>query len=95
MLRAIIVDDEELACKGLKMRLEQLDQVEVVESCRSGRQALDAIVEHEPDLLFLDIQMPGMTGFEAHAESRKSAISVISLFMRLLPLLMGTNEPGK
>jgi two-component system LytT family response regulator len=68
MLKAIIVDDEELACKGLKMRLEQIEQVEIVDTCVSGRQALESIVEHEPDLLFLDIQMPGMTGFEMIGE---------------------------
>jgi len=63
-IRAIVVDDESLARKGLGMRLEQYDQVEVLRSCRSGKEALAAIAELEPDLVFLDIQMPGMTGFE-------------------------------
>jgi two-component system LytT family response regulator len=63
-IRAIVVDDESLARKGLVMRLEQYDQVEVLRSCRSGKEALAAIAELEPDLVFLDIQMPGMTGFE-------------------------------
>jgi two-component system, LytTR family, response regulator len=63
-IRAVVVDDESLARKGLVMRLEQYGQVEVLRSCRSGKEALAAIAELEPDLIFLDIQMPGMTGFE-------------------------------
>jgi len=63
-IRAVVVDDESLARKGLVMRLEQYEQVEVLRSCRSGKEALAAIAELEPDLVFLDIQMPGMTGFE-------------------------------
>ena len=63
-IRAIVVDDESLARKGLVMRLEQYDQVEVLRSCRSGKEALAAVAELGPDLVFLDIQMPGMTGFE-------------------------------
>ncbi|MBL4821356.1 MAG: response regulator transcription factor [Gammaproteobacteria bacterium] len=77
MLRTIIVDDEELACKGLNMRLDQIDQVEVVATCLNGRQALDAIVEHEPDLLFLDIQMPGMTGFELISEIQSDLMPLV------------------
>ncbi|MEX2130234.1 MAG: LytTR family DNA-binding domain-containing protein [Pseudohongiellaceae bacterium] len=67
-LTAIIVDDEELACKGLKMRLDNLPQVEVVAICHNGKEALTAIVDHEPDVVFLDIQMPGMTGFDLIGE---------------------------
>lgn len=63
-IRAIVVDDESLARKGLAMRLQEFDNVEVVASCQNGREALDAINANDPDLLFLDIQMPGMTGFE-------------------------------
>ncbi len=63
-IRAIVVDDEALARRGLVMRLEQLEQVEILQTCSSGKEALHAITELEPDLIFLDIQMPGMTGFE-------------------------------
>lgn len=63
-LTAIIVDDEDLARQGLEMRLQEFPQVSVVQSCKSGREAIAAIIEHEPDMVFLDIQMPGMTGFE-------------------------------
>jgi len=63
-LKAIIVDDEELARQGLAMRLAEHKEVEVVQDCQSGREAIEAIVEHEPDVVFLDIQMPGMNGFD-------------------------------
>ena len=64
-IRSIVVDDESLAREGLVMRLKQFDeQVEIVASCRNGREALQAVAEKEPDLVFLDIQMPGMSGFE-------------------------------
>ena len=63
-LRAIVVDDEALARQGLALRLKELDNVEVVRDCQNGREALQAIAELTPDLVFLDIQMPGMTGFE-------------------------------
>jgi len=64
MLRVIVVDDESLARDGLILRLEKLPDVQVVASCRNGREALTAIAEHVPDLVFLDVQMPGMTGFD-------------------------------
>ncbi len=63
-LSAIIVDDEQLARRGLSVRLQQLPEVDVVAECANGQEALIAIAQHNPDLLFLDIQMPGMDGFE-------------------------------
>lgn len=63
-IRALIVDDEALARQGLAVRLEQDSRVELLRSCKNGREALEAIAELEPDLIFLDIQMPGMSGFE-------------------------------
>ena len=64
MLRALIVDDEELARRGLEIRLENFDDIEVCGQARNGREALEAVREQSPDLLFLDVQMPGMDGFE-------------------------------
>lgn len=61
---AIIIDDESLARKGLRLRLEALGDVNIVAECASGREALDAIAQHDPDLMFVDIQMPGMSGFD-------------------------------
>ncbi len=63
-IRAIIVDDEPLARENLMLRLRDLAECEVVAECGGGRDALQAIDEHQPDLLFLDIQMPGLDGFE-------------------------------
>jgi len=63
-IRAIVVDDESLARSGLCMRLEKYPQIQVVQSCQNGKEALAAIAELAPDLVFLDIQMPGFTGFD-------------------------------
>ena len=64
MLRALIVDDEELARRGLEIRLAEFDDIEVCGHARNGREALEAVRKLSPDLLFLDIQMPGMNGFD-------------------------------
>ena len=63
-IRVAIADDEPLARRGLVLRLGQIDGVEIVAECANGREALQAVVEHQPDLLLLDIQMPGMSGFD-------------------------------
>jgi two-component system LytT family response regulator len=63
-LSAVIVDDEQLARRGLSVRLAQLPGIDVVAECANGHEALVAVAQHNPDVLFLDIQMPGMDGFE-------------------------------
>ena len=63
-LRAIIVDDEPLARRGLKLRLDHIDEVVIIGECSNGREAVNAVMDITPDLLFLDIQMPGMSGFD-------------------------------
>ncbi len=77
VLKAIIVDDEELAREGLEMRLQSFDRLEVVQSCENTKQALAAIVELEPDLVFLDIQMPGKTGLEMIQEIQEELLPMI------------------
>ena len=62
-IRTILVDDEPLAIQGLELRLQAFDDVEIVEKCMNGREAIRAIKTHKPDLVFLDIQMPGFDGF--------------------------------
>jgi two-component system LytT family response regulator len=62
-IRTILVDDEPLAIQGLELRLEAHDDVEIVDKCSNGREAIRSIKTHKPDLVFLDIQMPGFDGF--------------------------------
>ncbi|WP_373929135.1 LytTR family DNA-binding domain-containing protein [Sphingomonas aerolata] len=62
-IRTILVDDEPLAIQGLELRLQAHEDVEIIEKCSNGREAICAIKTHKPDLVFLDIQMPGFDGF--------------------------------
>jgi two-component system LytT family response regulator/two-component system response regulator LytT len=64
LLRVIVVDDEQLAREELCYQLEQLGDIEVAGQAGNGLEALTAIERLEPDLVFLDVQMPGLTGFE-------------------------------
>lgn len=64
MLRALIVDDEELARRGLEIRLADFSDIEICGQACNGREALAAVREQQPDLMFLDVQMPGMDGFD-------------------------------
>ena len=62
-IRTILVDDEKLAIQGLEVRLKEFSDVEIVETCQNGREAIRKIKTMKPDLVFLDIQMPGFDGF--------------------------------
>jgi len=62
--RALIVDDEALARERVRTLLEVSDGVTIVGECSGGREAVDAIIEKRPDLVFLDVQMPDLNGFE-------------------------------
>ncbi|MBY0521351.1 MAG: LytTR family DNA-binding domain-containing protein [Sphingomonas sp.] len=62
-IRTILVDDESLAIQGLQLRLEPHSDVEIIDTCVNGREAIRSIKTHKPDLVFLDIQMPGFDGF--------------------------------
>jgi two-component system LytT family response regulator len=64
MLRAVIVDDEELARAFLRELLNGHPEIEIVAECANGFEAVKAAAEHSPDLLFLDVQMPKLDGFE-------------------------------
>ena len=63
-LKVLVVDDEQLAREELCYQLQRLGEVEVVAQAGNGLEALSAVDRVEPDLVFLDIQMPGLTGFE-------------------------------
>jgi two-component system LytT family response regulator len=60
----LIVDDEPLARRGIALRLARHPDIEVVAEASNGREAFFAISEHQPTLMFLDVQMPGVDGFE-------------------------------
>jgi len=66
-ISTIIVDDEPLAVQGLELRLQAFDDIEIVDRCANGREAIRAIRTLKPDLVFLDIQMPGFDGFSVVA----------------------------
>lgn len=76
-LSALIVDDEALARRGLKLRLAPLDGIEVAGEAVNGRQAVEMIRSLKPDLVFLDIQMPGMTGFDVIRELRTEPLPAV------------------
>ncbi|HET9485098.1 MAG TPA: LytTR family DNA-binding domain-containing protein [Xanthomonadales bacterium] len=62
-LKTLIVDDEPLARRGLELRLADAPDIEIVGQCANGEEAVRKVAEIEPDLMFLDVQMPGLDGF--------------------------------
>jgi two-component system, LytTR family, response regulator len=79
-LRALIVDDERLARRGVILRLRKFKDIDVVGECADGLSAVKKILELSPDVVFLDIQMPGMDGFEVlRSLPREKVPSVIFL----------------
>jgi len=63
-IKAIIIDDEELARQLIKNYLKDVDYIEIIQECDNGFEAVKAIAELNPDIIFLDIQMPKLNGFE-------------------------------
>lgn len=72
----IVVDDEPLAREGLCLRLEDVDDFQVVAQCADGHQALQSIIDLTPDVVFLDIEMPGLTGMELMAQLHELPIAI-------------------
>ncbi|MBC9930453.1 LytR/AlgR family response regulator transcription factor [Chitinophaga qingshengii] len=64
MIKAVIIDDEPLAREVVKEFLTGYPQVQLMQECNDGFEGLKAIQQHQPDIIFLDIQMPKITGFE-------------------------------
>src|ERR671939_355570 len=64
MIKSVIIDDEPLARSIVKEYLQGQDQIEVVQECNDGFEGVKAIMQHKPHLIFLDIQMPKINGFE-------------------------------
>ncbi len=76
-VRIIIVDDEVLSRRGIELRLRHLPDFEIVAQCANGREALAAVQQYKPDLIFLDIQMPGMSGFEVLAHLPQESLPLV------------------
>ena len=75
--KALIVDDEELARKLLREMLTQHPEIEIAAECANGMEAVKAAAEHKPDLLFLDVQMPKLTGFDVLELIDPAGVSII------------------
>jgi two-component system LytT family response regulator len=75
-IKTLIVDDEPLARKGLSIRLKDFPQIEVVGLCKNGEETLEFCKRQQVDLMFLDIQMPGMSGLEVVKQLSESPLGV-------------------
>jgi two-component system LytT family response regulator len=67
-MKAIIIDDERLARTELRKLLEEFPEIEIIDEASNAEEGITKIETHNPDLIFLDIQMPGKTGFDLLAE---------------------------
>jgi two-component system, LytTR family, response regulator len=76
-IRTILVDDERLARRGLELRLAGAPDVEIVAECENGRDAIEQVTALEPDLMFLDIQMPVLSGFDVLARLPHDVLPVV------------------
>ena len=76
-IRALIVDDEPLARQGIRMMLDNDPDIAEVEEARNGTQALQAILDRKPDLIFLDVQMPQMDGFEVLRKAGAASVPAV------------------
>jgi two-component system LytT family response regulator len=72
-IRTLLVDDEEIARRGLRVRLERANDIEIIGECQNGVEAIDAINLLSPDLVFLDVQMPELSGFDVLRSVRPQA----------------------
>ncbi len=76
-IRTIIVDDEPLARRGLELRLQDASDISIVRQCANGREAIASIANDAPDLMFLDIQMPGVSGLEVVAQVPQESMPMV------------------
>jgi two-component system LytT family response regulator len=75
--KALVVDDEELARRLLREMLSTHPEIEIAAECGNGMEAVKAAGEHKPDLLFLDVQMPKLTGFDVLELIDRTGVSII------------------
>jgi two-component system, NarL family, response regulator DesR len=76
-IRVVIAEDQEMVLGALAALLDMEDDITVVAQARDGRQALEAVREHKPDVLITDIEMPGVTGLDAASALKGSPTRVI------------------
>lgn len=76
-IKVIIVDDESLALNLLSAILSDIDDIELVAQCQNGKEAVEAVLEHSPDIMFLDIQMPEMNGFDVIAAIQSDILPLV------------------
>src|SRR5215211_6798555 len=76
-IRVLIVDDESLARERIRDMLDEDPEIEALADCSNGQEALEAIKEHAPDLVFLDVEMPGMNGFAVLEALQPATLPVI------------------
>jgi len=76
-LRTLIVDDEPLALKLIRKNLDNIAEIEIIAECKNGREAFDATMDLAPDLIFLDIQMPGMNGFDVIQKLQADVVPLV------------------
>jgi two-component system LytT family response regulator len=76
-VRALIVDDEPLARRGVFLMLRRFKDIEIVGECEDGRSAVKKILELSPDVVFLDIQMPDMDGFDVLRALPKESVPAV------------------
>ncbi|NCF19115.1 MAG: response regulator [Haliea sp.] len=76
-LRTVIVDDEPLARRLMRALLEEMPDIDLVAECRNGREAIEASRDLTPDLLVLDIQMPGISGFDVVKELQADLMPMV------------------
>ena len=76
-IRTLLVDDERLARRGLELRLASAPDFEIVGECENGREAIEQVGLLKPDVMFLDIQMPGQSGFDVLARLPQAQLPVV------------------
>ena len=76
-LRTVIVDDEPIARRLMRSMLSEIGDIDVVAECRNGREAVSAVQGFSPDLMLLDIKMPGMSGFDVVRELQADIMPMV------------------